>query len=341
MLRTAFVGMGWAGSRQVQGALELGRRIEVYSLVDNDAQHLAQTAKDLGVTRVETHYAAALADLDVDAVSICLPHRLHVDVAVAAAEAGKHILVEKPMAMNVDEATRMIDAASDAGVVLYVAESAVYTPMARYLRHVVESGDPIGELTLASVISGFRGTDYGYPGRRSWLSTPAEGGSGVWLLNGIHTVAQMRYILGDVATVYAREHKASSFRRRDLEATVSAMLTLNSGVSVYLTQSAETRVTGTLRGYVLHGDRGSVRASENGYQLFEDGSAEPPLIAYEPQHLSSYALELEAFADCIERGIAGPTTGESERRSLAVVQAGLESIASGQPVDMADRFGDI
>jgi len=341
MIRVAFIGMGWAGTRQVQGAQELGGKIEAHSLVDNDEQHLKQTASDLGVARVETDYAATLADPDVDAVSICLPHRLHVDVTVAAAEAGKHILCEKPMAMNVDEATRMIDAASDAGVVLYVAESAVYTPMARYLHRVVETGEPIGELTLASVISGFRAQDYGYPGRRSWLSTPAIGGTGVWMLNGIHTVAQMRYILGDVATVYAREHKASSFKRRDLEATVTTMLTLTSGVNVHLTQSAETRVRGTLRGYVLYGDRGSVRASEDGYQLFGNGAAEPELIAYKPQHLSSYALELEAFADSIEAGLVGPTTGESERRSLAVVQAALESIESGQPIDIAQRFCDL
>ncbi|MEA3407352.1 MAG: Gfo/Idh/MocA family oxidoreductase [Chloroflexota bacterium] len=344
MLRIAILGVGWAGTRQVEAIRELGDEVTVVALVDNDGAFLAQQSMALAVDKTYIDYRQALADPDIDAVSICLPHNLHAAVAIKAAEAGKHILCEKPMATTVEEATRMIEAADKEGVKLYVAESAVYTSMARALRGMVASGDPIGELTFASMVAGFHAPDYGYKGRRSWLSTPEAGGSGTWLLHGIHSMAKLRYILGEVETVYVGEHKASSFTRKDLEGTMSGLLTLSSGVHVSVVQSCETRLKGQLRGYRLHGDRGSVLAWEEGYQIFPHDLSEhelPPIRTYEEQPLSSYALELKAFADYVHGVSVGPTTAQSERRSLAIVQAGYESAKSGKPINLRERFGEL
>ncbi|MFH1084151.1 MAG: Gfo/Idh/MocA family oxidoreductase, partial [Chloroflexota bacterium] len=285
---------------------------------------------------------AALADPDIDAVSICTPHPLHAPMAIAAAQAGKHVLVEKPMATTVDEATAMLAAARANRVTLYVAENAAYTPMARRLRQLVASGECIGELTHASYASGFRAPDFGYPGRRGWLTMPAEGGTGTWMLHGIHSMAQLRYILGEVRAVYMQEHKASSFRRREIEGTMSGLLTLESGVSVAVLQTSETRLRGDLRGYVLYGDAGIVRGLDEGYQAYDaDGSAAGGLVPYGPEEPSAYALELEAFADAVAGVAPGPTDGLSERRSLAVVQAGYESAQTGRAIVLRERFGEI
>ena len=110
-------------------------------------------------------YREALADPAVDAVSICLPHALHVNVAVAAAQAGKHVLCEKPMAMSVEEATRMIEAADANGVKLYVAENRSYTARAKFLRQIVQSGQRIGKLAFASLVTGFQPQEFSYPRR--------------------------------------------------------------------------------------------------------------------------------------------------------------------------------
>jgi len=344
MLQIAILGVGWAGTRQVEAIRELDRKVAVAALVDNDDEFLAKKSMELDVDKTYIDYRQALADPDIDAVSICLPHNLHAPVAIEAAEAGKHILCEKPIATTVEEATRMIETADREGVKLYVAESAVYSSMARTLREMVISGEYIGELTFASMVAGFHAADYGYPGRRSWLSTPDAGGSGTWLLHGIHSMAKLRYILGKVETVYMGEHKASSFTREDLEGTMSGLLTLGSGVHVSVVQSCETRLRGQLRGYRLHGDRGSVRAWQEGYQTFPHDLSEhelPPIRAYKEQSLSSYALELEAFADYVNGVSLGPTTAENERRSLAIVQAGYESAESGQPINLQERFGEL
>ena len=340
MLRLAIVGIGWAGERHVAGVRELGRKLEVTCLVDADAEFLESKAAELGITSTHTELDEVLTDPGVDAVSLCTPHELHCPQAVAAAEAGKHVLVEKPMAMTVTQATQMLDAAHANGVKLYVAESATYSPMAKHLREIVRTGQYIGELVSVSVTAGFRGPDYGYPGRRAWLSTPRLGGTGTWMLHGIHTVAQLRHVLGEVRTVYMRQNKASSFRRQDLEGTMSGTLALESGVAVSVVQTPEVKFYEDLGGYVLHGDRGSLRATPDGCRVFTDEERGTEL-SYPEEKLSAFAQELEAFADYVAGIAEGPTTGRSERRSLAIVRAGYESAASGQPVDIRGRFGEL
>ena len=344
MLGIAVVGVGWAGTRHVEAIRELNRKVRVECLVDSDPDHLAAKALELGVAKTYTDLNAALADPDVDAVSICSPHTLHCPQALLAASAGKHVLVEKPMAMSVGEATGMIEAARANGVKLYVAENVAYTPMSETLRDIVRTGRYIGELTFASMTKGFRAPEYGYPGRRAWLSTPELGGTGTWMLHGIHSVAQLRFILGEVETVYFREHKASSFVRSDLEGTLSGLLTLASGIHVSVVQSPETRLPGTLRGFGLYGDRGSIRAGDEYYEVYGPDTGhedEPEHIPYPDEVPSSYARELEAFADHIAGVSVGPTTAQSERRSLAIVQAAWESVQSGQPISLRERFGPL
>lgn len=343
MVRIAIVGMGWAGQRHVQAIRELGHGLDIVCLVDSDEEHLARVAHELNLSSTTSSYQAVLDDVNVDAVSICTPHALHCSMAIAAAEAGKHVLVEKPMALSVADATHMINAANANGVKLYVAESASYTPMANFLHHVVRSREPIGELTAAVVQGGFRAPNFGYPGRRSWLTRPEAGGTGTWMLHGIHTVAQMRFVFGEFETVYMREHKASSFLRTDLEGTMAGLLTLRSGVAVMLIQTCETKFHGNLGGYTLHGERGSVCASARGYRIYDEQlrGKEGERRPYPQSALSEYALEMKAFINTLSGIETGPTTGDSERRSLAVVQAGYESVATGQSVNLRERFGEL
>jgi predicted dehydrogenase len=287
-------------------------------------------------------YDEVLTDSAVDAVSICTPHHLHCEMALQAAAAGKHILVEKPIALTVEDATRMIDTAQANGVCLYVAENLCYTPIAKFLRNLVQSGQYIGELTSAVMVWGFQARNFGYAGRRAWLTLPEKGGTGTWMLHGIHSMAQLRYVLGEVTTVYLREHHARSFERPDIEGTMSGLLTLASGLHVAIIQTCEVRLDLNLGGYVLYGDQGSVRASKDGYEVYgnqSDPERAPALQSYPTEALSEYAQEIEAFADYVAGACVGPTTGTSERRSLAAVQAGYESARSGQPVILEERFG--
>jgi len=374
-IRLAVVGAGWAGMRQVEAAAELNDTmdtapLEVTALVDIAGDFARKRAADAGIPTVYTDLADALADDAIDAVSICLPHHLHSISALAAAEAKKHVLVEKPMAMNVDEGRGMMEAAAANGVVLFVAENEVYHPMTQHLRELVSAGTYVGEVTFAAMTTGFRSPGIRYPGRRDWLTDPSRGGTGMWMLQGIHTAALVRHTLGEVKSVYMTEHKAASFERPELEGTMTGQFTLESGVGVWVAQTTETWLPGALNGWRIHGDEGSIIANADGFEVLSEslthetfgveldeemaakagqhGQQFPPrpdirsiTMEYPPLEMSDYALELKAFAETIRGTGGGPTTAVSELRTLAVVQAGYESAAGAGVVDMAQRFPDL
>jgi predicted dehydrogenase len=341
-IRLAIIGVGWAGSRHAEAIAELrtvDERVLVDCFVDSDGEHLEQTGSKFGVSKLVSSFDEVLADASIDAVDIATPHTLHESMAVRALESGKHVIVEKPMAMDVDEASRMVAAAEANNKKLFVAENHSYEPYIEFLRQVVISGDPIGKVTTASVLAGFRPRGrYEYAGRRAWLAEPELGGTGTWMLHGIHTLAGVRRVFGDVERIYVQEHKNESFERRDLEGTMSALLTMDSGLNVSVVQSPETRILGNSGGFLIHGELGTIRATSGSYEVIAEGE-DASHRSYPESWLSSYALEFEAFANYISGDDSVATTGYSERRTLAVIQAGAESAESGQAIEIDARFG--
>ena len=151
MLRIAILGLGWAGSRHVEAIRELGRKVSVECLVDNDADFLREKATEFGIGKTYTDLGAALKDPDVDAVSICLPHALHCGAAIEAARAGKHVLCEKPMAMTFDECQEMIAACKENGVRLFVAYYRRALPRFVKIKSLIDDG-VIGKVSFADVV---------------------------------------------------------------------------------------------------------------------------------------------------------------------------------------------
>lgn len=333
MIRLAIIGVGWAGERQIQAIQELNRKISVECLVDTDSDYLAQKAMEYNISKTYTDYQSVLRDPTIDAVSICTPHSLHCEMAVSAAAASKHILCEKPIALTLDDANQMISAAMSHDVKLYIAENWSYTPAARFLQQMVQSGDHIGHIVSISGYFGFQARNFGYPGRRDWLTQPEQGGTGTWMLHGIHTIAQIRYIFGEITSVYAQEGRSPLTERSDIEASVNLLMRLKTGAMFSLLQTSEVKLPKELWGYTIHGDSGSIRAYDNGYELYNQQTEwRPTYTPYPDSTLSDYALEIEAFADYVLEGRIGPTTGLSERNSLQVVLAGYRSMQTGLPV---------
>src|SRR5262245_17758390 len=124
--------------------------------------------------------ADLLADPNVDAVVICLPHWLHARTAIDAARAGKHVLVEKPMAVTVDECDQMIAAAREAGVKLMVAHTRRFYPGVLAVKESIEAGI-IGEPIAADARFV---KNWGFKSRAPWYNDRARGG-GMWLTNGV------------------------------------------------------------------------------------------------------------------------------------------------------------
>lgn len=196
---------------------------------------------------------AMLASPEVEAVLISTPPQLHEELAVAAAKAGKHALVEKPMAATPEACKRMIRAAKDAGTLLTVGYNQRYFPALKVVRDAVMSGD-IGRLSHVRAYAGHGGlAEFKAP----WMYDQAVMGGGALMDNGTHIVDLVRYVMGDPTEVYGQAlHRVWGL---DVEDEAMALLRDDDGVAASIEASWDE-----WKGYRFHieayGDRGMARA---------------------------------------------------------------------------------
>ena len=209
-LRIGMIGCGEIAVQTAKGiaASTLGQHVMV---MDTDAR----VAGDLGATYDVPHTTKAeelLANPAVDAVYIAVPHFLHAPLAIQAAQAGKHVLVEKPIATTLAEADAMIATAGAAKVTLSVAYLAQVDPVAQTMQRLVAAG-AIGKVVGTRIIyRGDKPESYwhsGYSGRitTDWRTSKAKSGGGVLIMNTIHDLNTLRFITGLEVVRVAAEYE--------------------------------------------------------------------------------------------------------------------------------------
>lgn len=340
-MRLIIVGAGWAGEAHVKavGALRRnGADCEVAAVVDVDPEHLATKADEWGVEATYTDLGEALADCtEAEAVVLATPHHLHRAGAEQAAAAGRHVLVEKPMALTLADADAMVAACDRAGVTLMVAESACYARANLAMRDALTAG-AIGQVLSGRISRVGRGRHtYMYPGRRAWLADPDVCGGGIWMLNGVHTMAVARMLLGEPWRIYAREVHSDRFEG-PLEATVLAAISFAGGAELNMTVSAELHGYKRFGDVVLFGSDGTLAYRRDAGELVihTDAAAERIDCAEPDVHGAGAAFvrQLEEFRAAVAERREPMTPGRSERQTLAAILAGYESIRTGQAVEI-------
>lgn len=193
----------------LEGAIKDGKA-EIVAVCDLREEKAKETAEDIGAKKVYKDYHQLLKNGDVDAVEILLPHHLHAPVAIAAAEAGKHVSCIKPFARNIQECNDMIKATRKAGVKLRYLEPEYYFPPNVKAKELIESGE-IGEPRVIDITNCFGGyTNYSrtLPGRAtsdeysfSWRRDIKECGGTTLFDHGSHKFATARYLMSEIAEV--------------------------------------------------------------------------------------------------------------------------------------------
>lgn len=178
----------------------------VWALCDLDERRARAFAAETGAERVYTDYDEALRDPEVDIVDLLVPHHLHCEMTVKACEAGKHVSVQKPMALSLQECDRMIEAAKKAGVLLKVYENFVFYPPYVLAKKLIDEGK-IGE-PLSIRLKMNAGCDkYGWrvdPATWAWrMQEDLSGGGELVFDDGNHKFSLARYLMGEPETVFA------------------------------------------------------------------------------------------------------------------------------------------
>jgi UDP-N-acetyl-2-amino-2-deoxyglucuronate dehydrogenase len=235
----AVVGCGRVAPNHVDAAQQLPDW-RVGALVDKDATAAQKFADSIGADVQVQSFDEVLADPDITSVSLCVPHHLHVPMATRAIEAGKHTLVEKPLALNHDDAVRLSDLAESAGLVLGVGSQHLYDEPVKEIRRLVSEG-ALGKILYARVsLEAHREGDYftGSDWRGSWST---EGGSAL-VNQGYHAVDVVRDIVGDLSVVAASARNVARDADISTEDTVVAQLESATGtpVAIAVTISASS-----------------------------------------------------------------------------------------------------
>ena len=315
------------------------------AVCSRDRTRASEFAEKHGIANAYDSLEEMLQDRSVDAVFIASPNSLHAPHTIAAATAGKHVLVEKPMATDLKSALDMVSVARANHVLLGVGFHLRFHPGHRTAKSIVESGD-LGRLSMVQGQWGLwqprPAASGAAPDSTSWWQDPAMiGGASILMGTGVHVIDLLQFLTGreivEVATLTDGQRE-----RRPLEGAAAVALRLSDGtigticvgrrlnrtendVMIY---GSEGRIG--LRGTVWEALTGALDVIAPGHMLNEDYGEDP---------LALYRLELDAFEGAIERGEEFHPSGEDGLSVVQVTSAVVESARTGRSVTVDRRAG--
>lgn len=283
-----------------------------------------------------TDYKQLLKDPEVEAVSVCMPNKFHGECSIAAARAGKHVLVEKPMAMSLAEARKMVAEAKKAGVMLLVNQSMRNYPAHKKAREIIQSG-MIGKVLHVTGMCGHSGPEHWAPGAK-WFFKKKDARFGAMADLGVHKADAIRYITGkeiaEIRAIYDTVEK----KRTDVEDNfVSSFTFADGGVG---TLAASWTVQGGMSNYtIIHGSKGTLEVLLHPDKPLVARMADPAcevLFELPPapmRYENSWGLDVGgAFVRAILGEEEPFCTGEEGMKSLAVILAAEKAADTGKPV---------
>lgn len=349
-LRVAIIGCGKISVNHAE-AVHSFPRADLSALCDPERTRAQALRSRFGAGAVYTNVSTLLAEQSPDVVCICTPHPTHEKLVLEAAAAGAHILCEKPLAVELDSAQRMIDAAQAAGVQLGVLFQRRYWPAARRIRSAIDSGligtPVLGECTVQL------GRDRAYFEADAWRGKRSTEGGGVLMNQAIHHIDLLRWYLGPATHVSGH---ISTFRHNDyieVEDTAVATVEFTSGALATI-RATTIAVPGLGARVAVTGDTGATVSitefpegtpgindvwaipGQEEYRLPWDPGidSDPPLSTIHQNLMPYHRLQVEDFLTAIGENRAPEIDGASARHALHIVQAIYESSRTGRTVPL-------
>ncbi len=335
----AVVGLG-VGVHHAKAAFD-SARADLVAVCDLIQEKLDKAAQDYPGVKTYLDFAEMLRDPDVDVVSICVPSGMHADLAVQALEAGKHVLVEKPIDITVDAAMRIEQARVRTGLKAGVVHQNRNNSDMAPILDAVRSGR-IGDVFYGDFeVKWFRTQEYYDDG--GWRGTWEMDGGGSLMNQAVHTVDLMQWIMGDVKSITSKmaiyNHKIST------EDFTASLVEFKSGATATFV-STTCAYPGLNTGIKLYGTKGSIEANGDALELWRiEGAPEDE----EQKMLEKYAGNSAAaaldptlclgHASIVEDMIAAVLDDRDPQilpleaiKSVRIVNAVYESARTGKPV---------
>ena len=268
-------------------------------------------------------YESAVADRRVDGVYVCTPHYLHLEHSRLAASAGKHILLEKPLARTAAEARAIVAVCADAGVTLMVAENYRFMPPVQAAKEMIDRG-ALGTLRLAQLQEDFPFQPSG------WRNDAELNGGGVLIDGGIHKASILAYLAGNPTEVYAAA-VPSALPGLAAEDGVVAMLRYADGMVGVINHSWSAGPHNPRPWVSVSGSAASIAFDLGGgwVDTIDAAGRHRQTLDNDPAGIAAMARE---FRQCVQEGRPPAMSGEEGARDVALVQAAYQSMRTGAPV---------
>lgn len=326
VLSVGIIGAGGIAYAHMR-AIEQNDNIRLTAIMDIDTNRLEEAQKRFG-GRIYTKLEDMLKDPEVEAVIVCTPHNVHGEHVVASARAGKHVLVEKPMALTLQECDQMIESAEEAGKILMVGQVMRHYPVNRKIKQMISEGaiGKVGHL-IRRRYSYFDTSKPG-SGNARWYMDLEIGGICVLYCFGPHEYDILHwYVDSPVKQVYAQGTENTEIYKGQKD-SYSAIMTHENGAVSVLSQSVvchfgahDQYIIGSDGSMFLSGDR----LMMNGQDVQVDGSS-----------AEGMKLQIHEFAQCCLEGRQPDANGRSVRHTMAVIEAAKQSAERNEPVLVAE-----
>lgn len=325
-VRLGIVGVGWWGGVLADAARNSGVADVVSCFARSDTAR--EAFAEQRSCRAAESYEALLHDPEVDGVVIATPHSTHTPLVELAAAAGKHVFVEKPLALTAEDVRKAIAATSSAGVVLQVGYQRRRQPTNRRIRGLIDDGSLGTLIQLEGNQSGPAAHNPEFP---AWRADPNEVPAGGMTAMGVHVVDTLQYFAGPARRVAAFSKQVVGWSGLDEATTV--IIEYESGPLGFIGTSYYVPMVNTL---VAYGSDMNAWNEHDGARFWTQERSEPVRSERPTEVIDVYADEMSEFARCILEG-KEPETGGPESLEIAVILEAIGiSVADGRSVDLAE-----
>ena len=329
-MRIAFAGTGYISKIHARAAQNCGA--ELVAVVNHKAASMAVFANDYGIPRHYESVEDLLKDGNLDTLVIGTPNYLHASQTIAALNAGVHVMVEKPMSMNVPEAEKIVEAAENSGAVLMVAHCWRFDPEVLWLK---EQSQKLGNIIRTKGIG-----VHVHWGPSGWFTQREFAGGGALADMGIHALDTARFLLGDPKPVAVYAKIGTHYKNFDVDDTGVIMVEWDNGATSYVESGwwqphadgpeAATQLYGTQGfGQVFPTRLEIPNVQEQKIEVIDSGFRFPR-ESEAPQ--SMYDAQLNYFVECIEKNQTPVPGGLEGLLNMKVVDAAYESSRTGNVV---------
>lgn len=335
-VKVGVVGLGrWA--RVLTRAARRGQRLEVVCGYSQSQEKREAFAREFGC-RVVDSLEELLADPEVEGVMVTTPNDAHAQPIIQAAQAGKHVYVDKPIAHTIADGLRIAQAVRQAGVVFAVGHSARRLAGIRHIKKALEQGD-VGELVMAEAnFSNERGLEL-TPQSWRWYSDKSPGGPLIQL--GVHHVDALRYLFGPIRAVLAMKKRL--YTRAEVEDVTMTLLEFEAGHLGYVGSAWAcpgvffVNVYGTRANYFYEVNFKYWEQShliDDHAVLTRQTYGEMERRPVTPERTDMLREQLEEWATCIREGGRPEVGAEEALEALAVIWAAIRSAQEGRRVEL-------